>query len=111
MTRRGFGTTRRLPSGRWQARFSAPDGSRLAAERTFATQRADLRPRTAELYEGLRRAVWSAPAPTTTEPERPGGTTRLPDLTSLPSAPWPAPNRPAHLANGLLANQGSGNRR
>lgn len=92
MTRRDFGTTRRLPSGRWQARFSAPDGSRLAAERTFATraeaaaylsgvqadldrgsyidptaggetfgdyattwlaQRADLRPRTAELYEGL----------------------------------------------------------
>jgi integrase len=38
MTRRDFGTTRRLPSGRWQARFSAPDGSRLAAERTFATR-------------------------------------------------------------------------
>jgi hypothetical protein len=92
MTRRDFGTTRRLPSGRWQARFSAPDGSRLAVERTFATradaasylsavqadldrgsyvdptagsgtftdyattwlaQRADLRPRTADLYEGL----------------------------------------------------------
>ena len=38
MTRRDFGTTRRLPSGRWQARFSAPNGSRTAAERTFATR-------------------------------------------------------------------------
>lgn len=92
MTRRDFGTTRRLPSGRWQARYSAPDGTRVTAERTFAAraeaasylakvqadldrgtyvdpvastetfgeyaatwlaQRADLRPRTAELYEGL----------------------------------------------------------
>jgi len=92
MTRRDFGTVRRLPSGRWQARYSAPDGVRIPAERTFATragassflagmkadldrgayvdpvargetfgeysttwlaQRADLRPRTAELYEGL----------------------------------------------------------
>ncbi len=38
MTRRDFGTTRRLPSGRWHARFSAPDGGRVAAERTFATR-------------------------------------------------------------------------
>jgi integrase len=92
MTRRDFGTVRRLPSGRWQARYAAPDGARVTAERTFATraeaasylagvqadldrgtyvdpvagaetfgdyattwlaQRADLRPRTAELYEGL----------------------------------------------------------
>lgn len=92
MTRRDFGSVRRLPSGRWQARYSAPDGSRVTAERTFGTraeaasylagvqadldrgayvdvvasaetfgdyattwlaQRADLRPRTAELYAGL----------------------------------------------------------
>jgi hypothetical protein len=83
---------RRLPSGRWQARYRAPSGDRFTAERTFATradatsylagvqadldrgtyvdptassetlgdypttwlaQRADLRPRTAELYQGL----------------------------------------------------------
>lgn len=92
MTRQDFGTVRRLPSGRWQARYSAPDGSRVATERTFSTrveaaaylagmqadldrgsyidpvastetfseyattwlaQRADLRPRTVELYDEL----------------------------------------------------------
>ncbi len=92
MARRDFGTVRRLPSGRWQARYRVPSGDRFTAERTFATraeatsylagvqadldrgayvdptassetfgdyattwlaQRADLRPRTAELYEGL----------------------------------------------------------
>lgn len=92
MTRRDFGTVRRLPSGRWQARYSAPDRTRVTAERTFGTRaeagsylvgvqadldrgpfldpvastetfgeyattwlahRADLRPRTAELYDGL----------------------------------------------------------
>lgn len=92
MTRRDFGTVRRLPSGRWQARYSAPDGVRVTADRTFGTRaeaasylagvqadldrgsyvdpvasietfgeyattwlvhRADLRPRTAELYDGL----------------------------------------------------------
>lgn len=92
MARRDFGTIRRLPSERWQARYNGLDGKRITAERTFATraeaasylagvqadldrgmyldpvagvetfgeyattwlaQRADLRPRTAELYEGL----------------------------------------------------------
>ena len=92
MARRDFGTVRRLPSGRWQARYRTPAGDRFTAERTFATrteaasylagvqadldrgtyvdpvagaetfghyattwlaQRADLRPRTAELYQGL----------------------------------------------------------
>ncbi len=38
MTRRDFGTVRRLPSGRWQARYSSPDGGRMPAERTFATR-------------------------------------------------------------------------
>jgi len=100
MTRRDFGTVRRLPSGRWQARYSAPDGARIACERTFATraeaashlagiqvdfdrgtyvdpvassetlgeyattwlaQRADLRPRTAELYEGLLPHLGAVP--------------------------------------------------
>src|SRR3954451_13127376 len=92
MARRDFGTVRRLPSGRWQARYSMPSGDRFTAERTLGTraeaasflaavqadldrgtyvdpvaaaetfgdyattwlaQRADLRPRTAELYQGL----------------------------------------------------------
>lgn len=92
MTRREFGTVRRLPSGRWQARYQAPAEERVTAPETFQTRaeaarylakvqtdldcgvwldpaiakqsfgefattwladRADLRPRTAELYRGL----------------------------------------------------------
>lgn len=36
--RRQFGNVRRLASGRWQARFYMPDGTRITAERTFATK-------------------------------------------------------------------------
>ncbi|MFB7636801.1 tyrosine-type recombinase/integrase [Streptomyces sp. NPDC056149] len=36
--RREFGTVRRLPSGRWQARYWAPDGSRRTAPETFETK-------------------------------------------------------------------------
>lgn len=92
MTRRDFGTVRRLPSGRWQARYQTPADDRVTAPETFQTraaaaaylakvqtdvdggvwldpavakqpfgeyatawlaERADLRPRTAELYRGL----------------------------------------------------------
>ena len=34
--RRRFGSIRRLPSGRWQARFTAPNGATVTAPRTFA---------------------------------------------------------------------------
>lgn len=37
--RRRFGTVRKLPSGRFQARYPAPDGQLHAADRTFTTQR------------------------------------------------------------------------
>src|SRR5690242_17102431 len=36
--RRVFGTVRRLPSGRWQARYRAADGVMLTAPRTFTTK-------------------------------------------------------------------------
>ena len=37
--RRGFGTIRKLPSGRWQARFTHPDtGRQKAAPTTYATK-------------------------------------------------------------------------
>jgi integrase len=35
-TRRTFGQLRRLPSGRWQAAYTGPDGKRHKAPRTFA---------------------------------------------------------------------------
>jgi hypothetical protein len=35
---RQFGNVRKLPSGRWQARFQLDDGRRLKSPRTFATK-------------------------------------------------------------------------
>ena len=32
---RRFGSIRKLPSGRWQATYSAPNGRRITAPRTF----------------------------------------------------------------------------
>ncbi len=37
--RRHFGSIRRLPSGRWQARYQGPDGRRRSAPRTFTSHR------------------------------------------------------------------------
>ena len=38
MSRRTFGTIRRLPSGRWRARFTDHDGRQKAAPQTFTTK-------------------------------------------------------------------------
>jgi hypothetical protein len=38
-SRRRFGTVRKLPSGRWQARYTPPDGIRRLAPSTFDTKR------------------------------------------------------------------------
>ncbi|MEE1651781.1 site-specific integrase [Brachybacterium sp. J144] len=53
--RREFGQLDQLPSGRWRARFTGPDGRRITAPLTFATRRegADYLARTrAELLAG-----------------------------------------------------------
>ena len=36
--KRSFGSIRRLPSGRYQVRFTGPDGSYVTAHRTFAAR-------------------------------------------------------------------------
>jgi hypothetical protein len=36
--KRRFGRVRRLPSGRWQARYKGPDGVDRPADRTFASK-------------------------------------------------------------------------
>ena len=36
--KRRFGSVRQFPSGRWQARYSGPDGLRHTAPGTFATK-------------------------------------------------------------------------
>ena len=35
---RRFGALRKLPSGRWQARYWSPSGARMTADRTFGTK-------------------------------------------------------------------------
>ena len=40
---RDFGNLRRLPSGRWQARYVGPDGQRRSAPHTFDTTTAAAR--------------------------------------------------------------------
>ena len=37
-SKRRFGRVRRLPSGRWQARYKGPDGIDRPAVRTFASK-------------------------------------------------------------------------
>lgn len=37
--KRSFGTVRQLPSGRWQARYTGPDGIRYKAPTTFLTEK------------------------------------------------------------------------
>ncbi len=37
-SRRRFGSIRKLPSGRWQAHYTAPDGRRVIAPKTFAAK-------------------------------------------------------------------------
>lgn len=38
MARRSYGTVRKLPSGRWQARYRDGDGARYSAPTTFKTK-------------------------------------------------------------------------
>lgn len=58
--RSDFGSIRRLPSGRWQARHRDPDGLLRAAPRTFET-RADASAYLAQLRTDLRRGEWTDP--------------------------------------------------
>jgi len=59
--RRQFGRVRRLPSGRWQARYSGPDGRDHAAPRTFATKTEASRWLSA-LETDLSRSQWLDPS-------------------------------------------------
>ena len=58
--RRRFGRVRKLPSGRWQARYRAPDGQDHRAPETFTTKTAADR-WLAELETALMRGQWIDP--------------------------------------------------
>ena len=74
-THRRFGSIRKLPSGRWQATYSAPDGKRVKAPHTFAAKldaEAWLVDRRREMDRGLwnpaRTRHRNAPGSTSTRP-------------------------------------------
>ncbi|MFF7735519.1 tyrosine-type recombinase/integrase [Streptomyces sp. NPDC007984] len=58
--RREFGTVRRLPSARWQARYIGPDGQRYTAPETFET-RSDAQDWLNLVRADIERDVWRDP--------------------------------------------------
>lgn len=60
-TRRPFGRIRKLPSGRWQARYPGPDGRDLAAPSTFVSKTEATRYLSA-VETDLARGIWLDPA-------------------------------------------------
>jgi len=60
--RGGFGSVRELPSGNFQARYTAPDGRKYSAPTTFRTI-TDARTYLATIQADLVRKAWRAPVP------------------------------------------------
>ena len=58
--RRAFGRVRKLPSGRYQARYTGPDGQLRPAPHTFRTKR-EADDWLADLQSQLRRGDWNDP--------------------------------------------------
>ena len=59
--RNGFGNTRRLPSGSWQARYYGPDMARHIAPKTFRTK-GDAQAWLAEERRLISQQRWSSPS-------------------------------------------------
>lgn len=59
---RQFGTIRKLPSGRWQASYLAPDGKRRPAESTFVTK-AEAGRWLSTVETDMLRGNWRPPEP------------------------------------------------
>lgn len=59
---KGSGMVRQLPSGRWQAKFTGPDGVRRPAPETFDTK-GDAEAWLAAEFGDTRAGVWTAPEP------------------------------------------------
>lgn len=57
---RDFGSIRKLPSGRWQARYRAPDGERRTAPTTFTTKKA-ASAWLADVQSDIERNRWKSP--------------------------------------------------
>jgi len=64
MSKRQFGSLRRLASGRWQARYLTPDGVSLTAPQTYATK-AEAAAFLASVETDMRRGAWTDPTAVT----------------------------------------------
>ena len=64
MTRRDYGSVRRLPSGCWQARYATPAGDRTTAPETFGT-RAEAAAYLAKTQTDIDRGSWLDPVVST----------------------------------------------
>jgi integrase len=67
--KRSFGNIRRLPSKRYQVRFTAPDGNYVTAPRTFAA-RIDAEAYLADRRREIDGQLWKPTAATVAKPER-----------------------------------------
>lgn len=65
MGRRQYGAVRKLPSGRWQARYLGPDGRYRNGARTFATK-ADANRYLSQVQADRERGVWLDPEASST---------------------------------------------
>lgn len=68
-SKRRFGGLRKLPSGRWQARYFTPEGRRITAGKTFATK-TDAGRYLDSIELDQLRGVWHDPAPSQQETVR-----------------------------------------
>lgn len=82
--RRRFGRVRKLPSGRWQARYTTPDGHDHTGIMTFPYKR-DAEQYLARIETDLGRGVWLDPS---------SGRTRLADYAAAWLGRRPKPLRP-----------------
>jgi integrase len=67
--KRPFGNIRRLPSKRYQVRFTAPDGTYVTAPHTFAAK-IDAEAYLADRRREIDRGLWNATAGSVAKPER-----------------------------------------
>jgi len=65
--RRGWGSVRKLPSGRWQARYTGPDLNVYRAPRTFETK-LDTEGYLASVRKSIDLGTWTAPRTSATSP-------------------------------------------
>jgi integrase len=96
---REFGSVRQLKSGRWQARYRAPDGRRLAAETTFTTKRAAAA-WLADRQSDIERGRWVSPEQVAAEEAgAQAAAVTISDLAELWLATIPSANHAAQSAD------------